>query len=252
MNFSFKCINYRGLNVSRYENWGRVRKLLLQHASLPGLFPLIFTCSPSGHSPVLPTGSPQQTRLYGHFREVWRGPDGSRECPFHSDHGRGVAWRGRDRGQRCSPGRTDLQGNAFVGSAEERRRSTAEQHEPQHRSRKNVILVKSHKETTRKYSHFDYCTIWRIQGQKSKARLHVCERSRLSQKTQYLASILTDKLVQCRNINCAQGKRCLHSRWFFSWRSEFTWPWRRTLTKGNDLKCVFPWCPTRVRFCFLG
>ena len=36
----------------------------------------------------------------------------------------------------------------------------------------------------------------------------------LSQETQYLASILIDKLVQCicRNINCAQGKQCLHSR----------------------------------------
>ena len=52
-------------------------------------------------------------------------------------------------------------------------------------------------------------------------------------KTQYLASILTDTLVQCiwHNINYAQGKRYLHSRLkFISAFTEFTWPWRRTLT----------------------
>ena len=62
------------------------------------------------------------------------------------------------------------------------------------------------------------------------AHIHACQTSRLSQ---YLASIRTDKLVQyiCRNINCAQGKRCLHSRWnFISMFTEFTRPWRRTLT----------------------
>ena len=38
------------------------------------------------------------------------------------------------------------------------------------------------------------------------ARLHVRWASRLRQETQYLASALTDELVQCicRNINCAQ------------------------------------------------
>ena len=54
------------------------------------------------------------------------------------------------------------------------------------------------------------------------ARLHVRWTSRLGQGTQYLASLLTDKLVQCicRNVNGAQGKRSLHSRWNFN--STFT------------------------------
>ena len=40
------------------------------------------------------------------------------------------------------------------------------------------------------------------------ARLHVCQTSRLSQETQYLGSILPDKLVQCicRNINCLNSE----------------------------------------------
>ena len=46
------------------------------------------------------------------------------------------------------------------------------------------------------------------------ARLHVCETSEISQETQYLTSKLTDKLLRynCRNINCAPGKRSSHSR----------------------------------------
>ena len=46
------------------------------------------------------------------------------------------------------------------------------------------------------------------------ALLHGRQTSRLSPETQYLASILTDKLVKCicRNIDCAQGRQSLHSR----------------------------------------
>ena len=74
------------------------------------------------------------------------------------------------------------------------------------------------------------------------ARFHVRWASRLSQKYQY--SILTVRLVQCicRNINCAQGKRSLHSRWNISTFTEFTWPWRRTLTNGSEVVYVFPTC----------
>ena len=41
--------------------------------------------------------------------------------------------------------------------------------------------------------------------------------SKLSQETQYLASILSDTFVKYirRNISCVQGKQCLHSRWNF-------------------------------------
>ena len=47
----------------------------------------------------------------------------------------------------------------------------------------------------------------------------------------------------CRNLNCAQEKQSLHSRWnFFSTITEFTWPWRWTLTTGSDVKCVFQRC----------
>ena len=39
--------------------------------------------------------------------------------------------------------------------------------------------------------------------------------SKLSQETQYLASIVSETLGKCicRNISCALGKRSLHSRW---------------------------------------
>ena len=53
----------------------------------------------------------------------------------------------------------------------------------------------------------------------------------------------SDKLIQCicRNVNCAQGKQCLHSRRnFISTFTEFAWPWRRTMTNGSDVKYVFP------------
>ena len=77
------------------------------------------------------------------------------------------------------------------------------------------------------------------------ARLRVRQTSRLSQETQYLAPILTDKLVQCirHNINFAHWKQCSHSSWKFSSTfTEFTWPWRRTLTNWHDVKYVFPRC----------
>ena len=46
----------------------------------------------------------------------------------------------------------------------------------------------------------------------------------------------------CRNITCAQGKWSLHSTWnFISTLTEFTWPWRRTLTNGVTSNAYFRW-----------
>ena len=50
------------------------------------------------------------------------------------------------------------------------------------------------------------------------APIHACLTSKLSQETQYLASILSNTLViKCIfcNISCALGKWSLHSRWNF-------------------------------------
>ena len=48
-------------------------------------------------------------------------------------------------------------------------------------------------------------------------------------------------LVQCicRNLNCAQEKRSLHSRRYFtSTFTEFAWPWRGTLNNGSDVRNI--------------
>ena len=65
----------------------------------------------------------------------------------------------------------------------------------------------------------------------------------LNVKTQYLASILSDKFDKyiCRSISCTLGKWSLHSKWnVVSTFTEFTRPWRRTLTNGSDVKDAFP------------
>ena len=50
-----------------------------------------------------------------------------------------------------------------------------------------------------------------------------------------VVSIRTDKCICC-NINCAEWKRSLHTRW----RSpSYKWPWRWTLTNGSDVRYVF-------------
>ena len=64
----------------------------------------------------------------------------------------------------------------------------------------------------------------------------------LCQETQYLASIIPDKLLQyiCCNLNCAQTRPSLHSRWNFS--STFTElhdHGDRTLPNGSDVRYMF-------------
>ena len=62
------------------------------------------------------------------------------------------------------------------------------------------------------------------------------------QETQYLASILTGRLVQCIscNIHCALVKRREVKCYLdFHWVAR---PRRRTLTNGSDVKDVFPRC----------
>ena len=62
-----------------------------------------------------------------------------------------------------------------------------------------------------------HCTKWRFQVPVFIVLIHACWTSKLSQESQCLASILTDKFIKCiwRNIICAQVKRSLHSRWNF-------------------------------------
>ena len=65
----------------------------------------------------------------------------------------------------------------------------------------------------------------RIQGQLDSSSGH-CSSPRLCQEIQYLALILTDKLVHC--VSCAQGKQIAPEVKFYG--DSFRWPWRRTLT----------------------
>ena len=67
---------------------------------------------------------------------------------------------------------------------------------------------------------------------------------KLNQDTQYLASILSDRFVECncRNISCALGQWSSHSRRTFISTFAVTRPWWRTLTNGSGVKYVFPRC----------
>ena len=79
------------------------------------------------------------------------------------------------------------------------------------------------------------------------ARIHARQTSKLSQETQYLASILSDTFVEyiCRNIRCALGEWSLQLKVkFISTFTEFTRPWWRTLTNSSDVKYLFPRCRT--------
>ena len=62
-----------------------------------------------------------------------------------------------------------------------------------------------------------HCTNWRFKPVVLIARIHVRWTSKLSQETQYLASILSNTFVKCicPNISCALRKWSLHSRWNF-------------------------------------
>ena len=79
------------------------------------------------------------------------------------------------------------------------------------------------------------------------ARLHARWTSKLSQETQYLASILSNTVIKyiCRNISYAPGKSEFALEVTFD--LDFHWvtrPWRRTLTNGSDFKYVVPRCRT--------
>ena len=77
-----------------------------------------------------------------------------------------------------------------------------------------------------------------------------------SQETRYLALKRTHKLGQCicRNINCAQEKQRLRLRWkCISLSTEFTEPWRRTLTNASVVNVKQTHVITsRAVVCFAG
>ena len=111
-----------------------------------------------------------------------------------------------------------------------------------------VVQREGHHRNTRfsavRYPRFlviGYSTRWRIQGsfRSSSSRLLPVQTQ---PKTQYRASIFTDRLVQY----IGQPKLCtrktelalqMKSHRDFS---EITWPWCRTLANGIDVKYIFP------------
>ena len=89
-----------------------------------------------------------------------------------------------------------------------------------------------------------YCTKWRIQGSFDSSS----SRS-LNVKTWPRNSILSiDTYRYVSSMHLPQHKLCTTKTVlalevnFFSTFTEFTWPWRRTLTNWNDVKYVVPRC----------